>query len=429
MDSVLSWSLISGALPIVVLVAGTAALAFLIAAGTGRRWWARVVPIVLVDSLALVGAAMLVLAVLRPFPDPLPAVVWWSAAAVVVAVGIAGAAFRRPGLRRRIVVSSTLVLVLVAAANQVNVHFAQFPTVAVALGLPPANQVAFAEVATPAATVISRAPGQSLSAVWQAPSGMPVTGSVSEVSIPATVSGFAARRGWVYLPPSYLAAPRARLPVLVLLSGQPGNPRDWLDSGQLAMTMDRFAVAHGGLAPVVVMPDALGSALANPLCLDSRLGKVQTYLAVDVPAWVRTTLQVDPDPASWAVGGLSAGGTCAVQLAVNAAQVYPTFIDVSGQSEPTLGDRARTVGGAAFAAVNPLDVLATRRFPGTAGAIVVGGGDATYLAQAQQVARACQLGGMQIEYRELPGGHDWQVWAAGMQTSLPWLATRLHLTP
>lgn len=199
--------------------------------------------------------------------------------------------------------------------------------------------------------------------------------------------------------------------------------------------LDRFAATHAGLAPVVVMPDWLGAPLTNTLCLDSRLGNVQTYLTVDVPAWVRAFLQVDPDPSSWAVGGLSAGGTCSLQLAVNAPQVYPTFIDLSGQSEPTLGDRAGTVaaafGGdpAAFAAVNPLDVLAARSFPGSAGQVIVGAADAAYRGQAMQVADAGRRAGMQIDYRELPGGHDWRVWSAGLESSLPWLATRIHLTP
>jgi len=32
------------------------------------------------------------------------------------------------------------------------------------------------------------------------------------------------------------------------------------------------------------VPDDLGSPVANPLCLDSRLGRVHTYLTRDVPA-------------------------------------------------------------------------------------------------------------------------------------------------
>ena len=44
------------------------------------------------------------------------------------------------------------------------------------------------------------------------------------------LASFGAER--LLIPPAYLASPRAQLPVLVLLSGQPGTPRDWLDGGR-----------------------------------------------------------------------------------------------------------------------------------------------------------------------------------------------------
>jgi S-formylglutathione hydrolase FrmB len=199
--------------------------------------------------------------------------------------------------------------------------------------------------------------------------------------------------------------------------------------------MDAFAAGHDGLAPVIVMVDQLGSALANPLCTDSRLGNAFTYLSVDVPAWIRQTLQVELRPSGWAIGGFSNGGTCALQMAVNAPQLYPTFVDISGESEPTLGDRARTVqaafGGdeAAFEAVNPLDVMAHRRFPGTAGYLVAGEQDRQYLPEAHQVFAACQAAGMDVQLHVRPGGHSFEVWGPGLEEALPWLVTRLGMTP
>lgn len=431
----LDGSLINGAVPVVLAGAGAAGLLMLVA-GRGLRWWLRVVMPLMGVSGALVAAGVVILAVLRPFPDAQPAVVWWAVAAAVVAVGLAVTRWRRTrGPVRRVGVVLAAALVVAAGANQVNQHFGQYPTVRSALGMAPPDQLAFSAVTASAAALVAARPGQPLARVWRAPAGIGSTGVVAQVVIPGRVSGFAARPGWVYLPPAYLVSPRARLPVLVLLSGQPGSPGDWLGGGRIAAMMDRFAAAHGGLAPVVVIADWLGAALHNTLCLDSRLGHAQTYLSVDVPAWVQTHLQVDPDPRSWAVAGSSAGGTCALQLAVNAPTVYPTFIDLSGQSEPTLGDRRRTVaaafGGdtAAFTRVNPLDVLAAREFPATAGTIIAGASDATYRPEAIVAARAARAAGMHIEYRELPGGHSWQVWGPGLASALPWLATRTGLTP
>ena len=132
---------------------------------------------------------------------------------------------------------------------------------------------------------------------------MPKTGAVYQVSIPGVRSGFEARPGYIYLPPAYLATPRPQLPVLVLLGGQPGDPRTWVDSGQIQAMMDGFANLHHGLAPIVVMPDDLGSEFANPMCLNSRLGNVQTYLTVDVPNWITSHLQVRSPEQGWAIGG------------------------------------------------------------------------------------------------------------------------------
>ncbi len=429
----LDWPLVTGVAPIVLSALGAGALLVLLAR-RGRRWWSQSVPVVALGAAAGVGVAALEVSVLRLFPDRLPAVVWCALAVALAGVGLAVAQTRQAGWRRRTAVWLAAASVIAAAASQVNQSYGEFPTIRSALGLPLTNQVDLGRVSSSAAVVTAGPSGPPLTRVWRAPPGMPVVGVVSQVVIPATVSGFRARPGWVYLPPAYLTSPRARLPVLVLLGGQPGSARDWLDGGALAAMLNSFAAAHAGLAPVVVMPDMLGATLANPLCFDSRLGNAHTYLARDVPAWIRSTLQVDPYPASWAVAGFSGGGTCALQLAVNSAEVYPSFVDISGQSEPSVGDRTRTVaaafGGdtAAFNTVNPLDVLARRRFPNTAGIIIVGRDDAVYRPQAQLIDRATRRAGMRIEYREFAGGHNWHVWAPGLQSALPWLGARLHLT-
>ncbi len=437
--SLLNLSLIRGWFPPVTLALAVLALAVLLLGRPlsmrGRwRWWSRRVPLGVGVGVFAAGALIVGVDVLwRPFPDPLPraAVVW---------TGLSAAAFTlallRAGSRRGKALALVVVLpVVLAGATQVNHTFGAFPTLRSALGVPLPGELNFAQLAPTRTDLVGAAAGGPLSGSWVAPANLPTDGAVATTKIPGTRSGFDARPAWIYVPPAYRSAPRAQLPVLILLSGQPGSPRDWFDGGRLAQVMDTFATAHAGLAPVVVVPDLLGSLLANPLCVDSGRGNVFTYLSVDVPAWIRAHLQIDPNPPHWAVGGYSSGGTCALQLAVNAPRVYPTFIDISGQNEPTLGDRARTIaevfGGnvVAFTKINPLNVLAGQRFPDTAGTIVVGRDDAIYRPQAQQVLAATRGAGMDIRYLELPGGHSWYVWRPGLAQSLPWLASRTGLTP
>lgn len=435
-DSILDVRLISTAAAVTFWCLTVLGTAMLVARRNGR-WAMFGIPAAIAATVALTGiAAVLIERVWRPFPDPLPhAVYGWSATAVLAIVLLVLRWPFRHRDRRRVPAAVGLAvaagLVVVAAAGQINLSFDAYPTVRSALGMSDFRTVSLADAQSRAATTVT---GTPLSSRWSPPPDMPATGAVISTPIPAATSGFPARGARIYLPPAYFTDPRPELPVLVLLAGQPGSPDDWLIGGRLTRTMDAFAAAHDGLAPVVVVADGTGGQFANPLCVDSRLGNAASYLTVDVPAWVKQNLQVDPDPRAWAVGGLSYGGTCALQLATLRPDVYPTFLDISGQAEPTLGDRNRTVqeafGGdaAAFARNNPADLLAHNRFPDSAGAFVVGLDDHEYRAGIEQLTDTARAAGMDVHLTELPGGHTFSLWSAALEEELPWLSHRLGLT-
>jgi S-formylglutathione hydrolase FrmB len=398
------------------------------------RWLAIGVPLMVALAAGVIAVlTWLINNVWRPFADPLPfPVVLWSWVALI---GLLLAVARQPLLRtwpRRAAAIAAGVLVLAAAANQVNGYFQAYPSLRVVLAAWLDPKPVFTGM--PNVTEVVARPGQTLGSIWHPPHGMPQAGAVYQADIPGVTSGFRARPGYIYLPPAYLATPRPQLPVLVLLAGQPGDPRTWVDSGQVQAVMDGFARQHHGLAPVVVMPDDLGSFFANPLCLNSRLGQVQTYLTVDVPNWVTSHLQVRPPGQGWAIAGFSEGGTCAIQLSTQAPRLYQSFVDISGQDEPTLGSRQLTIsrafGGdaAAFGRVNPVAVLARTRFPRSAGVFVSGADDSTYTPQQQAMYRAARRAGMSVSLMYLPGGHDWRVWGGGLRANVAWLAGRLGIT-
>jgi enterochelin esterase-like enzyme len=421
-------SLVHGPLHAAVLAVAGAALAVLVALGRGRSWWTRALPAAGAGAAVLLGVAAGVLALARPFPDPLPAAVWAEVGAGLLGVALAVAVARRRRWWVRLAAGLAATVVVAGAADAVDAEYGSFPTLSAALQLRPAGEV-------PPSVVLADgvAAGATPTRAWSAPE-LPAHGAIAEVPVPAPRSGFPARPAWVYVPPVYLVPGHPRLPLLVLVHGQPGGPRDWVDAGRVAARLDRWAAAHGGLAPVVLMPDATGGEVANPLCTDSPRGRADTYLARDVPAWVDAHLAVDPDHAHWAVGGFSYGGTCALQLATAHPDLFPTVLDESGQREPTLGDHAGTVatvfGGdeAAFDAADPLHELAARRHPGTAATFVVGAGDRVYVAEQRDVVAAARAAGMDVRALELPGGHTWDVWGTGLEQSLPWLCARLGLS-
>ncbi|MCZ4559471.1 alpha/beta hydrolase-fold protein [Rhodococcus sp. IEGM 1401] len=293
---------------------------------------------------------------------------------------------------------------LLAATVLTNLTVTRYPTVAVALGHRPAVTEG--------------------------------TGRLVDVDVPGTVSHFAARPATVYVPASYDAG-ASDLPVLVLLTGQPGHVVDWIEGGRLAQTMDAFAARHGGAAPIVVVADGLGDTEANPMCMDSNLGNAATYLSVDVPHWIRSNFRVSSDPRAWAVGGYSYGGTCALQLAVTAPSVYPTFLDISGEDEQRRGTRSESVAAAygtdtpaneeRFERMTPLNILSRTSFPDSAGAFVVGADDEEFRPQTERTYRAAETAGLDVHYSELPGGHSMQVWAPALEQEMDWLGERVGL--
>ncbi|MFJ7279248.1 alpha/beta hydrolase [Kitasatospora sp. NPDC098663] len=424
----IDWPLTHGPIPYAVLAAGWGSLV-LLAFSRHERWRAPR----LFGALMLAGTltALVKLGVdgwWHPFPEGTPDFVLRWIAVALFAISLV--CFRAPllAVRRRLLATGAAVLVLLMAASQVNRGFDQYPT-ARAMLVPGVQALTTGKVAS----TVAATPGKPVEELWHAPPGLPAKGTLSTVTIPGTKSGFTARDGYVYLPPAYQANPRPLLPVVVLLPGQPGAPVDWVTSGAIQETLDAFAADHQGLAPIVVVADPTGSPFTNTLCMDSRIAKAHTYLADDVPDWIHHNLQTATGRGAFAIGGLSLGGTCSLQLAVNAPGVYGTFLDISGQDEPTLGERGETVdkafGGdeAAFDAVDPVHVMARQKFPDTAGMFVVGANDPDFRPMQEKAYAAAQAAGMKVGYQTIPGWHSWVVFRQAFEQNLAWLSQQTGL--
>jgi S-formylglutathione hydrolase FrmB len=421
-------SVIDGPVPVVVMILGAIALLILLA----RRGRTAIVTLAVAVAVAVVtflGLNWLLTRGLSLFPETLPTVVlfWISlgVGAVVLAVGnLVGTA-----AGRKVLAICSGVAVLLAAGSQINIYFAEYPTFGALAGstgdvspLTGSVQRPSANAATP---VVDR---------WTGPATG--TSQVLTTPIPGTVSGFTARDAYVYLPAAYFDPSPPLLPVLVLVSGQPGGPQDWIVSGNLQTQMDQFAAANGGLAPVVVVVDPNGPNDTITMCMDSNVAKADTYLSQDVPNWITSELGVDSNHAHWAFGGFSYGGTCAIQMATRHTQLYPSFIDISGEREPAISaDRTQTIqtafGGdtAAFDALTPLTLLSQRRYPDVWGFFAVGANDGEFLPAMNEVSAAAQKAGMTVHTETVPGqGHSWAVPEAAILPALRWLGPRLGLT-
>lgn len=308
---------------------------------------------------------------------------------------------------------------------------------------PPTTAVADADAGgIPAAEAPAGGPvvgAVDLADTWQPPADMPEHGRLLHVVVPPTRSHFTARPALLYLPPAALTATPPPLPVAVLLSGQSrgAGPEDVEDAGQISATLDRIAALHGGLAPIVVVPDQLGPESGNPMCVDGRLGNSRTYLTEDVPAWVESHLTVQHAASRWTIGGFSQGGTCAIQLGAGDPARFGDLVDVSGEAGPTLSTPAKTIaegfGGdaAAWRAAQPAALLAAHgRYPASSAFFAVGQDDHAYGPVMPVMAQRARAAGMTVATWVVPGGrHDWATPRAAFAAGLTWLEPRTGLAP
>ncbi|MCD2499793.1 alpha/beta hydrolase [Microbacterium nymphoidis] len=253
-------------------------------------------------------------------------------------------------------------------------------------------------------------------AEWKPPADLPAQGRTGvlrgdERIVPSLP--YAPRDASVYLPPAALVADAPKLPVVVMMMGQPGSP----DITPIATAADAYAAAHHGLAPIVVVVDQLaGNPQNDPVCTDSATyGAVATYVNVDVPAYIRSHFAVLPDVSAWTIAGYSNGGACAFSWGVQHPQTWGVIGDVSGNEYPGSENPQNAVTTAwagdesAYRASLPAAVLAAAK-PGTYNdrhAIFTHGDQDTVFGPGQvRNAALAQQAGFRVSALTIPGeGH------------------------
>jgi enterochelin esterase-like enzyme len=424
----------TGPFPIVVYCLSLIAFGVLASKRPVRRW----LPIQLLGAAIGLGLgyllAWLVSDVWDSFGVSLTAVtrLWFGLGFAGIGFALAGI-WRSRAWRAALAVTSVFLFALMGGVG-VNADIAEFPTLGAAVGVGHLSPLALPKASRlPMPAAVQAA---TLAPAWRAPANLPAAGTVGTVIIPAVASHFAARAAIVYLPPAALVKNAPRLPVLEMLSGQPGAPSSLLTSGNLAGILNAYAHLHHGLAPIVVVPDQLGAPQLNPMCLDSPLGNAETYLTVDVPNWINSHLHVLKDRKYWAIGGFSEGGTCSIQLGAKFRGLYGNIVDISGQLAPVRGTVAATVasafGGstASYREATPTALLAAGApYNDTLAIFAVGQNDTRYGRSAATVSQAARAAGMTVHLMISPGtAHDWYTVQFAIHKALPILYARWGLS-
>ncbi|AYG03759.1 alpha/beta hydrolase [Gryllotalpicola protaetiae] len=416
-----SLPLVSGPLPALALAAAIGAVLGTLAwrrRTVLRRQLLIGVPI----ALGATAALALVASGLGAASLGIPPSCYAGAGLILLALALGVVGWRRLGAGQRAVAVIAVVLTTLSAGLQLNLQFQYLPTVGALFGVDSQHETT----------------ERALDKLRGAGAGDAGLGYTVQIAIPGTTSKFRARDAYVWLPPEWFSHPAVKLPVIEMLAGVPGGPVDWTRSGAADQTAQAFAGAHGGVAPILVMPDATGAETVDTECVNSALGNAETYLTADVPEFVEKRFGAAAGAASWAVAGLSAGGACAIMLALRHPDRYSAFADYSGLEGPTVGDTmepAQTTqqlfGGstAEYDAHQPAMLLREGSFPGMGGWFETGAADPGPLAAQRELAPLASSAGISTCTAVIPNaGHSFGTWTEAFRDSLPWLAGRLRLT-
>ncbi len=438
-------SLIHGWLP--VAVQAITATVLVGAIGWRSPRWRRLwLPVTVAGGVVLAGWAHWYLASLPVAGDPAPPLLWVWIAAAGLAAGVVVLGWRGARWWRRGTAVAAVLLCVLCVLLAVNVWVGYLPTVYTAW-----NQLTAGPL--PDQTDRAAVTVRRLTGVRQA------NGVVLPVSIPADASKFAHRRELVYLPPAWFASsPPPRLPAVMMIGADFNTPADWLRAGQAIRTVDAFASAHHGYAPLLVFVDATGAFNNDTECVNGPRGNAADHLTKDVVPYMISNFSVSADRANWGVVGFSMGGTCAVDLTVTHPNIFSAFVDIAGDAGPNLGTRSHTIttlfGGNAnaYAAFDPTTVIIRHQrysgvygwfdIPGAPhaqhryitaagiGAVAVGAHDPVANPEGQDFAAnsLCTVGsahGIRCAVVTQPGRHDWPFAAQAFADALPWVAGRL----
>jgi S-formylglutathione hydrolase FrmB len=357
-----------------------------------------------------------------PAGAPRSMYVWLLVACLVTGLVLAG--WRRANWPRRIAGVLAIALTVLSAGSAANATFQYYPTFSRLLGKN-ANHFLDNDQLKDLRDQVAKT------------GKLPNHGATLAITLPGQGLKFTPRQAYVWVPPAWFAPSHAKLPVIELLHGTPGQPSDWTRAIYADQISLAYAEKHNGVAPILVMPDVNGSLDGDTECANTPMyGQVETYLTQTVPAFMRKEFNASTAPDSMAIAGLSEGGLCSTTLAIKNPQVYVAFGNYSGDASPTYQDenKAQSIqqlfaGSAAlYNSYNPPYLLTHARYPELSGWFETGAQDPV-LPAAHALQGLAENAGMNTCIATPPGAHSFDFWTTSFTDSLPWLSWKLKLTP
>jgi enterochelin esterase-like enzyme len=239
----------------------------------------------------------------------------------------------------------------------------------------------------------------------------------------------------VYLPPSYgnSASLDRRYPVVYLLQGCPGQPRDWLVKGDVHDTIEHLISTHTAEEMILIMADGSGprGRFDCTLYMNHIHGTypAETAFVRELVPLVDRRFRTLARRDGRALLGVSSGGFAALNLGVHHPELFGVLASHSGYFHAVDDPRAiRAILGNDFAAGSqnsPADHMG-KIPPDRRPHIYLNVGTADPMrAENEGFARQLQQLGIHYELRVTRGRHSWNFWRRNLSYSLAWVSARL----
>lgn len=241
------------------------------------------------------------------------------------------------------------------------------------------------------------------------------------------------RDAFIYLPPGYGLPANAhrRYPVVYLLAGFPGRPADWMLAGGVPQAMTSL-IEHRQVGPmIVVAPDPDGGFEHDSECLNQVDGpQIATYLTRTVVHYIDAHFRTLRERAGRAVGGMSSGGYCAVNLALRNQNVFSNIVAFEPYGTPGRSVIGPILRGSQvlYRENSPEYYLPTMHFTRHFYAFMDAGAEsASEIARVRALADQLAARGQTVAFRAEPSQtHTWKEASAGLPYGLYFAAHHLR---
>jgi enterochelin esterase-like enzyme len=228
----------------------------------------------------------------------------------------------------------------------------------------------------------------------------------------------------IVLPPNYAKQAHRHYPVVFLLHGGHGGPRDWQDKGALTSVLHDLYREKRLVPVIVITPDGNdqrgSSPFYDPQYYDGPKGKVATAIAVELVQVVKSRYRTLDKPQFWAMGGLSSGGWGALNIGLRHLNQFQALFSHSGYFTDSSGVENSP---AVF-----IRSLSPARLRGLRVYLDAGENDGKFLKSTQQFQQILTQLGVTHQVNVFPGGHGivgpdagWNYWRQHLADSLTYI--------